>query len=100
MQALYGKDKFSIIAINLDESHTAAQQFLKKVHASFNIAYDPSGKIAEAYHLKVMPSSFLINKHGQLVYSSVGFNNEHKEKIENQIRQQLGRSMLASSEEN
>ena len=100
MQALYGKDKFSIIAINLDKSHAEAQQFLKKIHASFNIAYDPSGKIAEAYNLKVMPSSFLINKHGQLVYSSIGFNNEHKEKIENQIRQQLGRAMLASSEAN
>jgi len=100
MQALYGKDKFSIIAINVDKSHSEAQQFLKKIHASFNIAYDPSGKTAEAYNLKVMPSSFLINKRGQLVYRSVGFNNEHKEKIENLIRQQLGRSMLASSAEN
>ena len=99
MQALYGKDKFSIIAINLDKSRDAAQQFLKKIHASFNIAYDPDGRIAEAYHLKVMPSSFLINKRGQVVYRSAGFNNEHKEKIENQIRQQLGRSMLASNKE-
>lgn len=99
MQSLYGKEKFSIIAINLDDSRAAANEFLQKIPASFQIAYDPSGKTAEAYQLKAMPSSFLINARGELVYRHVGFHNESKDELENQIRQQLGKSMLASSQE-
>ena len=99
MQTMYGKDKFSIIAINLDDSRAAAHEFLKKTPASFAIAYDPSGKTAEAYKLKVMPSSFLINARGEVVYQSVGFRSETKDELENQIRQQLGKSLLASSQE-
>lgn len=99
MQAMYGKDKFTIIAINLDESRAAAQQFLQKTPASFDIAYDPNGKIAEAYQLKAMPSSYLINTRGEVVYQSVGFRSETKDELENQIRQQLGKSMLASNQD-
>jgi len=97
MQSLYGKEKFTIIAINLDESRSAANEFLQKIPASFQIAYDPSGKTAEAYQLKAMPSSFLINARGELISRHVGFHNENKDKIENQIRQQLGMSQLASN---
>jgi len=98
MQSLYGEEKFSIIAINLDESHDAAKAFLEKIPASFEIAYDPLGRTAEAYQLKVMPSSFLINRKGELVYRHLGFNNGDKDELEKQIKQQLGKGMLAQKQ--
>ncbi len=95
MQSLYGEEKFSIIAINLDESRDAARTFLEKIPASFDIAYDPLGRTAEAYKLKAMPSSFLINKRGELVYRHVGFHSEDKDELEKNIKQLIGTGMLA-----
>ncbi len=96
IQSLHGDEKFSIIAINLDESHAAAKAFLKKIPASFDIAYDPSGRTAEAYQLKAMPTSFLINKKGKLVHQNIGFRSEDKTELEAQIKYLLGEGIAAN----
>lgn len=95
MQSLHGDEKFSIIAINLDESHGAASEFLQKIPANFDIAYDPSGRTAEAYQLKAMPTSFLINKNGELVHQNIGFRSEDKTELEAKIKQLLGNGIVA-----
>ena len=90
MQARYGNNGFKVIAVNLDTSRENADEFLSKIKAKFDIAYDPVGESAEAYKLTVMPSSFLINKQGELVYASKGFNAKEKRAIENKIRRLTG----------
>jgi thiol-disulfide isomerase/thioredoxin len=96
MQARYGKDGFKIVAVNLDESQKDAQHFLKKYPAEFDIAYDPKGKTADAYKLSVMPSSFLINKKGQVIYKHRGFTGADKKILESKIRKLVGRQDVAS----
>ena len=97
MQALYGKDGFKVVAVNLDESHKDAQHFLKKTPAQFDIAYDPKGRTADAYDLSVMPSSFLINKKGQVIYKHRGFNSADKNILESKIRKLVGYQDVASN---
>lgn len=96
MQSRYGKDGFKVIAINLDPSQKDAEQFLKKVPADFDIAYDPKGRTADAYKLSVMPSSFLINKNGEIVYKHRGFNGVDKAVLEDKIRKLVGHKQVAS----
>ncbi len=89
MQARYDKDKFSIVAVNLDSSRREAESFLKKVPANFTIAYDPDGETAAKYKLKVMPSSFLIDTNGQLVFAHKGYRQTDADEIEQKIRRLL-----------
>ena len=73
MQAKYANQGLQIIAINLDVESALAQSFLDKIPAAIPIIYDPEGKIASDYKLVGMPSSYLIDKKGQIRVSHKGF---------------------------
>jgi peroxiredoxin len=89
MHSRYDSKDFTIIAINLDSSRKDAAKFLEKVPASFEIAYDPEGSVASKYDLKAMPTSYLIDKKGQLVFAHKGYREGDTNEIENKIRKLL-----------
>ena len=64
--------------------------------AKFDVAFDKSGKTAEAYNLKAMPSSFLIDRNGRLVHKSLGYRVEEKKIVEKKIQKLVGRSVVAN----
>lgn len=78
LQAEYGGKGLTIVAINVDHDAAAAQQFLEQVPASFKIVYDPSGRIAQKYPLKGMPTSFLIGRDGTVRFEHDGFSTERR----------------------
>ncbi len=86
MHSRYGDKDFTIVAINLDTSKSDALKFLKSVPAKFDIAYDPDGNVASKYKLKVMPSSYLIDKSGTLVFAHKGYREDDSNEIEKKIR--------------
>ncbi len=96
MQALYGEEGFTVIAINLDEERHKADKFLQKIPATFDIAFDPRGNTAESYQVKAMPSSYLIDKNGNVVYANMGFRGNDEVKLETKIRQMIRQSTVAS----
>lgn len=89
MHEKYSEDDLKVIAINLDTERDKAKRFLKIIPADFTIAYDPAGKVPELYKLSVVPSFYLINGDGEIVYKHVGFRNSQSEKLESKIRQVL-----------
>jgi len=91
MQKQYGKYGFEVVAVNLDENRELANQFLKQTPANFTVAFDPSGKTAESYSVDVMPSSFLIDRKGELVAIHKGFRQVDSAALEKEIRQLLAR---------
>ena len=96
MQAVYGKKGFKVIAINLDESRNNADKFLKQVPADFDVAFDPRGDTAESYKVRAMPSSYIIDKHGNLVHANLGFRGNDEEKLEIKIRNLVQQTTVAS----
>lgn len=96
MQALYGKEGFKVIAINLDEEREKAEKFLKQVPASFDVAYDPQGNTAEAYRVRAMPSSYLVDKNGRVVHANLGFRGNDEGNLETIIRTLIRQSTVAS----
>lgn len=84
MQAKY-PDNLQVIAINLDAEPELAAAFLDKVPANMPIVYDPQGNIAKAYKLLGMPSSYLIDKKGNIRFSHKGFFTERESLYENEI---------------
>ncbi len=96
LQSQYAEDGFEIIAVNLDTSRKDAEEFLKKMPAKFDVAFDKSGKTAQAYNLKAMPSSFLIDRNGRLVHKSLGYRVEEKKIVEKKIQKLVGKSVVAN----
>ena len=89
MHTRYDSKKFTIIAVNLDASKKDALKFLEKVPAKFDIAYDPEGSVATKYNLKAMPTSYLIDKKGKLVFAHKGYREGDAADIERKIQQLL-----------
>ncbi len=90
IQEKYG-NRLKVIAINLDQDRGEADKFLKQNQPKFTIAFDSSGKIAEAYKVKAMPSSYLIDSKGKIVSSHAGFRSQDKEELEKLIQQLIGK---------
>ncbi|WP_233143806.1 TlpA disulfide reductase family protein [Colwellia chukchiensis] len=85
MQAQYQPHGFKVLSINLDHSRALADEFLKQIPANFPVIYDPKGEIARKYQLKGMPSSFIVNRQGEIVSAHVGFNAEKQQSYEQEI---------------
>jgi len=51
--------------------------------------YDPEGKLATEYKVAGMPSSYLFNSQGELVYKHVGFRKKDGKKIQQQVENLL-----------
>ncbi|WP_035014105.1 TlpA disulfide reductase family protein [Catenovulum agarivorans] len=73
LQQKYSNDEFVMLAVNVDSDIDLAEIFLQQVPANFPIVYDPKGEIAAKFDLLGMPSSFIINKQGEIAYSHTGF---------------------------
>jgi len=78
-------DRFRIIAVNLDEHREDAERFLQRHPVSYTVVFDPEGQSAEDWHVKVMPSSYLVDFNGNLTNTYAGFEASHIETIEHDI---------------
>mgnify|MGYP005830844415 CR=1 FL=1 len=74
----YSKDKFVVLSVNVDNEREFAEAFLKETPAKFDIFYDPKGTIARQYKIKGMPSSYIIDREGNILSSHVGFTEKKK----------------------
>jgi cytochrome c biogenesis protein CcmG/thiol:disulfide interchange protein DsbE len=91
MHERYGKQGLTIVAINLDKERPAADAFLVRNPAPFTVAFDPEGRTADAFKVTGMPSSFLIGRTGDIVYSHVGFDPRKTAPVEALIREACSR---------
>lgn len=92
MEAMHQRYKdlgFQIVAISLDNKRGVIDQFLKTMDANFTIAHDPSGDSATAFKVKGMPSSYLIDRRGNIHKTHMGFNDKDKAKLESEIKNLL-----------
>lgn len=62
-----------IIAVNLDEKVKDAQEFLTKHPANFSIVVDPSKECAKVFEVMAMPTSYIIDKKGNIRHVHQGF---------------------------
>lgn len=85
----YKDEGLSIIAVTLDKKREQIEQFIKKTEPAFIVAHDPTGKVAKAYQLRAMPTTYLIDRNGQLVMTHMGFRSTDKEKLEATIQSLL-----------
>ncbi len=85
MHRKYEKQGLKVIAVNLDQDRDPITQFLKQNPADFTIAYDPGGNTAKKYNLMGMPTSFIIDRKGNIQKTHIGFRQDDKKELENLI---------------
>ncbi len=91
LQERYAPRGLAVVAINLDKSRAAADAFLEKYPATFAVAFDSTGRTAEAYRVPAMPTSFLIARDGTVLHSHAGFDPRKTGEMEKRIEAALGR---------
>ena len=89
IQKKYQQQGLRVIGVNLDPEYKDAQKFLKTVPAEFILAYDPKGITTEKYQVTELPTSYLIDQHGQIIYTHKGFKDSTKNNIETKIIEAL-----------
>jgi len=87
MQQRYAAHGLRVVAINLDKDRADAAAFLARIPAPFTVAFDPAGTTAEAFHVKAMPSTFLVSREGTIVFSHAGFDARRTQDFETRIQE-------------
>ncbi len=73
MKDTYDRQGLTVIAVNLDLDRADADKFLDRFRPTFEVRFDPKGKIAGFYKVQAMPSSVLIDRHGATRFMHEGF---------------------------
>ncbi len=76
---------FEVIAINLDEDKTKAEQFVKEIPVDFTVLRDGKGEWADRYVVESMPTSFIIDKQGIVQHIHHGFSGDDINGLEQKI---------------
>lgn len=82
-------EQLAIVAINVDERRQDADAFLQQFSTPFDIVYDPQGALAAHWQLPGMPSSFLLDRQGQLIGSHIGFRQQDRARLQRWVETQL-----------
>ena len=89
MQTRYSDQGLRVVGINVDQKTDDAKNFLKDTPASFDVAFDASGKTPKTYAIKGMPTSVLIGPDGKVLSVHSGFKDEQRGELEAQIKHAL-----------
>lgn len=77
----------TIVAVSVDKEIKEAQSFAKENGAEFLTVSDKDGACAKELALKGMPSSYIIGKNGEVLFTHSGFRPSDKEAITKDLQQ-------------
>lgn len=70
----YGGSDFQVLAVAGDlEGAEVVQPFIRQLGVTFPALLDEAGTVQDTYFVNALPMSFLLDRHGVVVYKLVGF---------------------------
>ncbi len=69
----YHAQGFEVFAINVDEKKADADRFLVGRRHSMTVVYDPKGVAPMRFRVKGMPTTYLLDRRGNIRYTHEGF---------------------------
>jgi DsbE subfamily thiol:disulfide oxidoreductase len=85
----YASQGLEVVAVNLDERRRDADAFLGDHPHHLTVLFDPKGASPVAFGVKGMPSSFLIDKAGNIRFTHMGYSGNVGESYRREIAQLL-----------
>ena len=98
MQEKYRDQGLVIIGVNEDASADDSVAFLKEVPAHFKTIRDEDGALAREFDVVAMPSSYILDRDGNVVTRHLGFKVRLMEEYEAVIREALSVPGLARND--
>ena len=89
MKDAYEQQGLAVVAVNLDQDQADAQRFLAQFHPSFEVRFDPAGATPQQFKIAGMPTSVLIDRHGAVRYTHIGYRPAESATYEAQLRELL-----------
>lgn len=89
LHAEYAAQGLDVVAINLDEERGDAETFLQENPVGITIARNDDGQCPASFGVQAMPSSYLIDKHGQVRYVNLGFHDAETATLKQRIHSLL-----------
>jgi cytochrome c biogenesis protein CcmG/thiol:disulfide interchange protein DsbE len=89
MHDRYGSKGLVILGVNLDADQADAELFLKEYPVDFRIVRDPEGELARLYEVIAMPSSYVIDRNGQIAARHLGFKIARLQEYEDTLKRVL-----------
>jgi len=89
VQAQLGPRGLQVVAINLDENHADAQQFLDNHPVNIHVVTTQDDSCPNKYGVQAMPSSFLIDRKGNVRYIQTGFRKGETSEIRERLEKLL-----------
>lgn len=86
---------FEILAVSIDEDPKDASAFAIAQKLNFAVLLDPRQKMASTYEVEGIPTMFVIDKEGKIVYGHAGF----EMSMEYQLAHELGIKLRKSAGE-
>jgi peroxiredoxin len=81
LQELYEETGVHIVGINIAEQPAIIAQWIEANNITFDIVLDPQGQIAQDYHLRGQPSTYVVAPDGiitHIFYGSVSISTLRK----------------------
>jgi DsbE subfamily thiol:disulfide oxidoreductase len=78
-------DGLEVVAINVDEDRKDALAFLADRSPVMTVLFDPQGRSPEDFKVEGMPSSFLIDREGNVRFRHMGFTAQTKADFRREI---------------
>jgi len=89
MKNAYENQGLTVLAVNLDRNRGDADRFLAQFHPSFDVRFDPQGTVAEHFMVQGMPTGLVVDRHGVVRFTHIGFRPVDEAAYENQLREIL-----------
>ena len=86
MTHVHESQGLTVVAVNLDHERADADRFLQKFHPDFDVRFDSQGALAERFKVVGMPTSVVIDRHGVVRFTHVGFRPADREEYEAELR--------------
>jgi len=85
----YQEKGLEVLAVNVDERRHDAELFLVAHPHRLTVLYDPNGVSPQAFGVKGMPSSFLIDRAGNIRFTHMGYSGNVDESYRREVAQLL-----------
>ena len=86
------KDKgFKLLAISTDSERTVAKvkPYVKSKNYDFPVLYDTSGDVARIYYARAVPFTVLIDEHGAIVYTHLGYMRGDEQVVNDKVKEMI-----------
>lgn len=85
----FGSQGLVILAINFQEAPKEIKEFFKEHNLTFTTLLDREGKVFDLYKAWSLPTTYLINKNGEIAGRVIGYRDWHSEQARAFFRQLL-----------